>query len=63
MMWRKHVGSEVLLTDIAFEQMGFRTAGLNRDTTRNHALIQARAAAGLPKPRGMLRFGWSEAAG
>jgi hypothetical protein len=60
MMWRKHVGTEVLLTDIAFEQMSFRTAGLDRDTTRNQALIQQRAAAGLPKPRGMLRFGWHE---
>lgn len=60
MMWRKHVGTEVLLTDIAFEQLGFRTAGLDRDTARNQALGQARLAAGLPKPRGMLRFGWSE---
>lgn len=60
MMWRKHVGSEVLLTDIAFEQIQFRTSGLDRDTTRNQALAQARAAAGMPKPRGMLRFGWHE---
>lgn len=60
MMWRKHVGTEVLLTDIAFEQMSFRTAGLDRDTTRNQALIQQRAAAGMPKPRGMLRFAWHE---
>lgn len=63
MMWRKHVGTEVLLTDIAFEQMSFRTAGLDRDTTRNQALIQQRAAAGMPKPRGMLRFGWHEVDG
>ena len=60
MMWRQHVGKEVLLTDIAFEQLGFRTAGLDRDTTRNQALIQARAAAGMPKPRAMLRFAWGE---
>jgi hypothetical protein len=60
MMWRKHVGTEVLLTDIAFEQIAFRTSGLDRDTTRNQALAQARAAAGMPKPRGMLRFGWHE---
>jgi hypothetical protein len=58
MMWRKHVGSEVLLTDIAFEQLQFRTSGLDRDTTRNQRLIQTKAAAGLPKPRGMLRFAW-----
>lgn len=61
MMWRKHVGTEVLLTDIAFEQIAFRTSGLDRDTTRNQALAQARAAAGMPKPRGMLRFAWGEA--
>jgi len=60
MMWRKHVGTEVLLTDIAFEQIAFRTSGLDRDTARNQALAQARAAAGMPKPRGMLRFGWHE---
>jgi hypothetical protein len=62
MMWRKHVGGEVLLTDIAFEQLSFRTSGLDRDTSRNQALIQAKAAAGLPKPKGMLRFGWSDVA-
>ena len=60
LMWRKHVGTEVLLTDIAFEQIAFRTSGLDRDTTRNQALAQARAAAGMPKPRGLMRFGWSE---
>ncbi len=60
MMWRKHVGTEVLLTDIAFEQIAFRTSGLDRDITRNQALAQARAAAGMPKPRGMLRFAWHE---
>jgi hypothetical protein len=63
MMWRKHVGTEVLLTDIAFEQIAFRTSGLDRDTTRNQALAQARAAAGMPKPKGMLRFGWAEVTG
>ena len=61
MMWRKHVGTEVLLTDIAFEQIAFRTSGLDRDLQRNQALIAQRAAAGLPKPKGMLRFAWSEA--
>jgi len=60
MMWRKHVGTEVLLTDIAFEQIAFRTSGLNRDTTRNQALIQHRAAAGMPKARGLIRFTWHE---
>ncbi|MES2717799.1 MAG: hypothetical protein V4795_18675 [Pseudomonadota bacterium] len=62
MMWRKHVGTEVLLTDIAFEQIAFRTSGLDRDLQRNQALIQQRAASGMPKPRGMLRFAWGEVA-
>ncbi len=62
MMWRKHVGTEVLLTDIAFEQIAFRTSGLDRDLQRNQTLIQHRAAAGLPKPRSMLRFAWGEVA-
>lgn len=60
MMWRKHVGTEVLLTDIAFEQIAFRTSGLDRDLSRNQALIAQRAASGMPKPRGMLRFTWSD---
>ena len=60
-MWRQHVGGEVLLTDIALEQMNLRTSGLNRDTSRNQALIQAKAAAGMPKPKGVLRFAWEEA--
>jgi hypothetical protein len=52
----------VLLTDIAFEQIAFRTSGLDRDLQRNQALIAQRAAAGLPKPKGMLRFAWEEVA-
>lgn len=62
MMWRQHVGGEVLLTDIAFEQMNLRTSGLDRDTTRNQALIQQRAAAGFPKPRAFVRCAWHEVA-
>jgi hypothetical protein len=60
MMWRKHVGGEVLLTDIAFEQIAFRTSGLDRDLSRNQALIAQRAAQGMPKPRSMLRFAWGD---
>ena len=59
-MWRTHVGKEVLLTDIAFEQLNHGTSGLDRDTARNQALIQQRAAAGFPKPRSFVRFGWGE---
>lgn len=59
-MWRKHVGDELMFTNIAFEQLGHRTTGLNRDTTRNQALAQYKLALGLPKPKGMLRFHWEE---
>jgi hypothetical protein len=58
--WRQHVGSETLLTNIAFEQTGRITQGLNRDTTRNDALIRYKAAIGMPKARSLLRFGWHE---
>ncbi len=58
--WRKHVGGEVLLPDIVFEQMGWRTNNLNRDITRNQALVNYKAALGLPKPKGCLRFDWTE---
>ena len=59
-MWRTHVGGETLLSDIAFDQLNMRTSGLDRDTTRNHNLAQARLAAGMPKPRSFVRFGWAE---
>ncbi len=59
-LWRKHVGKEVLLPDMVFEQMGWRTNNLDRDTTHNQALANFKAALGLPKPKGCLRFGWSE---
>ena len=59
-LWRKHVGHEVLLPDIVFEQMGWRTNDLNRDTTRNQALANYKAALGMPKPKGCLRFEWAE---
>jgi hypothetical protein len=59
-MWRKYVGSEVLLTDVAFQQKGWKTAGLDRDVVRNQTLLHTLAAQGFPKPKGMLRFDWSE---
>ena len=59
-LWRKHVGHEVLLPDIVFEQMGWRTNDLNRDTTRNQALANYKAALGMPKPKGCLRVEWAE---
>ena len=59
-MWRRYVGKEVLLSDIAFQQKGWRTNDLDRDLTRNQALIQYKAATGFEKPRGVVRFGWEE---
>lgn len=59
-LWRAQVGPEVLLTNIAFEQMDLATTGMNRDTTRNQALIQFKLATGLPKARNLVRFGWTE---
>lgn len=58
--WRTHVGGETLLQDLVFEQMSWRTNDLNRDTTRNQALIQYKAALGLPKAQSFLRFAWHE---
>ncbi len=59
-MWRRYVGKEVMLSDIAFQQKGWRTNDLNRDLTRNQALIQYKAATGFQKPKGVVRFGWEE---
>lgn len=59
-LWRQRVGNEVLLPDIVFEQMGWRTNNLDRDTRRNQALANYKAALGLPKPKGCLRFDWTE---
>ncbi|MEY4416135.1 MAG: hypothetical protein RIQ53_3428 [Pseudomonadota bacterium] len=61
-MWRQHCGGETLLSDIAFEQMHWRTQGLDRDTTRNQALAQYKLAIGLPKPQGFVRFRWEAVA-
>lgn len=61
-MWRRYVGDEVLLTNIAFDQGGRPTTGLNRDTVRNQALAQYKMALGFPKPRGCVRFQWDEVA-
>lgn len=61
-MWRRHVGDEVLLTNIAFDQGGRPTTGLDRDTLRNQALAQYKMALGFPKPRGLVRFQWQEVA-
>ena len=59
-LWRKHVGQEVLLPEIVFDQMAWRTNNLNRDTRRNQALANYKAALGMAKPKGCLRFEWTE---
>ena len=59
-MWRRYVGKEVMLSDIAFQQKGWRTNDLDRDLTRNQALIQYKASTGFAKPKGVVRFGWDE---
>lgn len=59
-LWRKHVGKEVLLPDMVFEQMAWRTNDLDRDIRRNQALANYKAALGMPKPKGCLRFDWTE---
>ncbi len=59
-LWRKHVGGETLIQDVVFQQMGWRTNDLNRDTARNQALIQYKAALGMPRAQNLLRFAWHE---
>lgn len=60
-MWRHHVGPEVLLTDVAFTQLGFRTETLNRDTARNQALVHHKIIGqGHKGSVGKLRFLWVE---
>jgi glycosyltransferase involved in cell wall biosynthesis len=62
-MWRRYVGKEVMLADIAFLQKGWRTNSLDRDLTRNQALIQFKATTGFAKPKGYVRFDWEEIGG
>lgn len=60
-MWRHHVGNEVLLTDVAFTQLGFRTETLDRDTARNQAMIHDKIQVqGHKGSVGKLRFRWDE---
>jgi predicted glycosyltransferase involved in capsule biosynthesis len=60
-MWRHHVGNEVLLTDIAFQQLSARTESLDRDTTRNQALVHDKIIKqGHAGSVGKLRFRWIE---
>ncbi len=59
-LWRRNMDGEVLLTDIVFTQMGWRTETLNRDLERNKKLIERKAIEGFRKPVGLIRFSWHE---
>lgn len=60
-MWRHHVGKEVLLTDIVFQQLGARTETLDRNTDRNQAMIHQKIIVeGHKGSVGKLRFQWVE---
>jgi glycosyltransferase involved in cell wall biosynthesis len=60
-MWRHHVGTELLLSDIAFTQLGYRTSTMSRDTSRNQALIHEKInVQQYRRSTGKLRFNWSE---
>lgn len=59
-MWRMQMDGEVLITNIAFNQMGWRTENLNRDLDRNKNLIQKKVIEGCKKPMSLIRFNWKE---
>ena len=52
--------STPIVREITFYQLGHRTKDLNRDISRNQALIQYKAATGFPKPQSLIRFDWTE---
>ena len=58
--WQSRVGGLLLLNNVWLEvnpRLG--TTGLDRDTTRNSALLRQKAAAGHPVARSRLRFDWA----
>jgi hypothetical protein len=60
-MWAKCGGKQVLITDIAFEQLNIRTQNLNRDQSHNQALIQRKVLLeGVRGSVGKIRFSWEE---
>lgn len=60
-MWNKYVGNQVLITDIAFQQLNIRTESLNRDQTHNYNLIRRKVMdEGVRGSVGKIRFNWAE---
>jgi hypothetical protein len=60
-MWAKAGGKQVLITDIAFQQLNIRTENLDRDQSHNQALIQRKVLAeGVRGSAGKIRFNWVE---
>ena len=57
--WQAHGGRLMLLSDVWLTvNPRLATTGLSRDTTRNSALLQHKAASGHPVARSRLRFDW-----
>ncbi len=60
-MWNKHVGNQVLITDIAFQQLNIRTSNLDRDQSHNFELIRRKVMEeGVRSSVGKIRFNWEE---
>lgn len=60
-MWAKAGGKQVLITDIAFQQLNIRTENLDRDQSHNQALIQRKVLVeGVRGSSGKIRFNWVE---
>lgn len=58
-LWRQHIGKEILLTNISFQQLQFSTMKLDRDQTPNRTRLQSKISEGLRKPQGLIRFQWT----
>jgi hypothetical protein len=60
-VWERHGGKRVMLDDANyFEDLGFSTAELNRDLSRNRLLAEQKLSAGTKNSLGMLRFEWGQ---
>jgi hypothetical protein len=60
-MWNTYVGNQVLITDIAFQQLSVRTEVLDRDLTHNYNLIKRKVVdEGVRGSVGKIRFRWEE---
>lgn len=60
-VWERHGGKRAVLNDTNyFEDLGFRTASLDRDLSRNKLLAEQKLAAGARNSPGILRFEWEQ---